>query len=465
MPDLSDPDILACLPPGASLLFRLTLLAFQLISKLAIFARPEKPVKSPGLNGGSWYSLVKMKNNFGNIRIADYSYDLPLERIAKYPLPERDRSKLLVWNGSNISDNIFSELPALVDSTCLMVFNNTRVIRARLIFRKESGAVIEVFCLEPHSPAEFSLNLASGGAVEWKCLVGNLKRWKHGILESPFIHDGRECILTAERTGTAGDAFTVRFNWNESTLSFAEVLECLGHMPIPPYLDRDDEESDISAYQTTYARINGSVAAPTAGLHFTPSVLAGLDAAGIERAEVTLHVSAGTFRPVKSELICDHLMHSEHFLVSKQTLERLRGRKTTAVGTTTVRTLESLYWLGMSLFEGRWPDDGIPTVSQWEPYEKEGEIDPAVAIDCLLAELERSGRDTLEARTDIIIVPGYRFRMVSSMVTNFHQPHSTLLLLVAAFAGESWRKIYDHALVSDYRFLSYGDSMLITLRS
>lgn len=402
-----------------------------------------------------------MKKIFGNIRIADYTYDLPPERIAKYPLPERDRSKLLLWDGHNISDHIFSEFPALADRNNLLVFNNTRVIRARLIFRKESGATIEIFCLEPHSPADFSMNLASGGPVEWKCLVGNLKRWKSGILESRFIHEGREYILSAERTGTAGDAFTVRFWWNESTLTFAEVLECLGHMPIPPYLNRDDEESDASTYQTTYARINGSVAAPTAGLHFTPALLGALDEAGIERAEVTLHVSAGTFRPVKSELISDHLMHSEHFFVSKQTLLRLRGRLTTAVGTTTVRTLESLYWLGLSLSEGRWPEQGIPYVSQWEPYEREGVIEPEVAIDNLLAALEKSGRDTLEARTDIIIVPGYRFRIVDRLLTNFHQPRSTLLLLVAAFTGESWRDLYNHALASGYRFLSYGDSMLL----
>ncbi|MCU0459229.1 MAG: S-adenosylmethionine:tRNA ribosyltransferase-isomerase [Bacteroidales bacterium] len=402
-----------------------------------------------------------MKRSHGNIRIADYTYDLPQERIAKYPLPERDRSKLLVWDGNQISDRVFSEFPSLADRNSLLVFNNTRVIRARLLFRKESGATIEVFCLEPQNPSEFTMNLASGGPVEWKCLIGNLKRWKQGILESPFTHDGKEHILTAERTGTAGDAFTVRFGWNESTLSFAEVLECLGHMPIPPYLGRNDEESDISAYQTTYARINGSVAAPTAGLHFTPAVLGALDKSGIERAELTLHVSAGTFRPVKSELICDHMMHTEHFYVSKATLERLRDRKTTAVGTTTVRTLESLYWLGTGYAEGRWPAEGIPSVAQWEPYEKECNADPSAAIDNLLAALEKSGREILEARTDIIIVPGYRFRMVHGMITNFHQPHSTLLLLVAAFTGEAWRDIYDHALRSGYRFLSYGDSMLL----
>lgn len=398
---------------------------------------------------------------YGNIRISDYTYDLPQERIAKYPLPERDRSKLLVWDGKHISDRVFSDLPSVADRNSLLVFNNTRVIRARLFFRKESGATVEVFCLEPQNPSEFTQNLASGGPVEWKCLVGNLKRWKSNILESRFIHEGREYILSAERTGTAGDAFTVRFRWNESTLSFAEVLECLGHMPIPPYLNRDDEESDVSTYQTTYARINGSVAAPTAGLHFTPAVLAALDKAGIERSEVTLHVSAGTFRPVKSELIGDHMMHSEHFYVSKTTLERLRDQKTTAVGTTTVRTLESLYWLGIGFAAGKWPADGIPSVSQWEPYGEETDTDPSTAIDNLLEALDKSGRDTLEARTDIIIVPGYRFRMVSRILTNFHQPNSTLLLLVAAFTGESWKEIYNHALRNDYRFLSYGDSMLL----
>lgn len=403
-----------------------------------------------------------MKNHSGNIRIADYTYDLPHERIAKYPLTERDASKLLVWDGDSISDRVFRELPSVVDRDAVMVFNNTRVIRARLIFRKESGAAIEVFCLEPHIPGEFSMNLSSGGPVEWTCLIGNLKRWKKGLLESRFTHAGREYILTAERTGTHGDSFIVRFSWDDSSLSFAQVLEDMGHMPIPPYLGRSDEESDKSTYQTTYARINGSVAAPTAGLHFTPAVMEALERNGIGHAEVTLHVSAGTFRPVKSELIADHMMHSEHFFVSRTTLERLRESKITAVGTTTVRTLESLYWLGLSSAEGRWPANRIPSVSQWEPYETEANVTPSEAIDLLLTQLERDGKDVLEAKTDIIIVPGYRFRMVQSMLTNFHQPHSTLLLLVAAFTGDSWKKIYDHALTSGYRFLSYGDSMLLS---
>lgn len=454
-----------------------------------------------------------MNRLYRNIRITDYSYELPLERIAKYPLTERDRSKLLVWDGSSVNDRVFREMPSLIEKESLLVFNNTRVIRARLLFRKETGAVVEIFCLEPDDPADFALNLSSGGQVDWKCLVGNLKRWKTGPLVSGFNHGGSEHALTAERLRADGDVFVVRFSWDDVTISFADVLESMGHMPIPPYLCRDDEESDTTAYQTLYARVNGSVAAPTAGLHFTPAVLEALSGRGIETAYVTLHVSAGTFRPVKSELIGDHMMHTEHFFITRDTLERLRGKKITAVGTTTVRTLESLYWLGLSSAEGRWPAEGIPSVSQWEPYQspvginKNPETDwlqtgmehsaaidrrlpsmgpsdaidrrlpdmdpnaaidrrlPAMdanaAIDQLLSVMDRTGTEILEAKTDIIIVPGYRFRFTQSMITNFHQPGSTLLLLVAAFTGNAWKNIYDHALAANYRFLSYGDSMLL----
>lgn len=428
-----------------------------------------------------------MNRLYRNIRITDYSYELPQERIAKYPLPERDRSKLLVWDGRSVNDRIFRDLPSLIEKESLLVFNNTRVIRARLLFRKETGAVVEIFCLEPDDPADFALNLSSGGQVEWKCLVGNLKRWKTGPLASGFNQGGSEHALTAERLHADGDVFVVRFSWDDVTISFAEVLESLGHMPIPPYLCRDDEESDATTYQTLYARVNGSVAAPTAGLHFTPAVLEALSGRGIERADVTLHVSAGTFRPVKSELIGDHMMHTEHFYVTRDTLERLRGKKITAVGTTTVRTIESLYWLGLSSAEGRWPAEGIPSVSQWEPYQSPAginnnpetdrlqtvmdpsaaidrrlpEMDPDAAIDQLLSVMDRTGTEVLEAKTDIIIVPGYRFRFTQSMITNFHQPRSTLLLLVAAFTGNDWRDIYNHALAEGYRFLSYGDSMLL----
>ncbi len=441
-----------------------------------------------------------MSRLYRNIRITDYSYELPGERIAKYPLPERDRSKLLVWDGRSVTDMIFREVPSLIEKESLLVFNNTRVIRARLRFRKETGAVVEIFCLEPDHPADFALNLSSGGQVEWKCLIGNLKRWKSGTLVSGFNHGGSVHALTAERLHAEGDVFVIRFSWDDVTISFADVLESMGHMPIPPYLCRDDEESDASSYQTLYARVSGSVAAPTAGLHFTRAVLDALSGRGIERAEVTLHVSAGTFRPVKSELIGDHMMHTEHFFVTRDTLERLRGKKITAVGTTTVRTLESLYWLGLSSAEGRWPAEGIPSVSQWEPYESPAGtgtgpetdrlrtgmepssandrrspvmdlasagdtrlpgMDPNAAIDQLLSVMDLTGKEVLEAKTDIIIVPGYRFRLTRNMITNFHQPGSTLLLLVAAFTGNAWRDIYNHALAEDYRFLSYGDSMLL----
>lgn len=428
-----------------------------------------------------------MKDGYRNIKISDYSYDLPPGRIAKYPLRERDRSRLLVWDGFKISDRVFGELPSLVESDSLLVFNNTRVIRARLLFRKETGALIEIFCLEPHDPADFARNLSTTGQVEWKCMVGNLKRWKRGPVNSRFSHHGTEHALNAERLRADGNAFVVRFSWDDIGIPFAEVLESMGHMPIPPYLDREDDENDAAAYQTLYARESGSVAAPTAGLHFTPAVFNALEKEGIGRAEVTLHVSAGTFRPVKSELIGDHMMHTEHFFVSRATLESLRGKKITAVGTTTVRTLESLYWLGLSSAQGWWPTDTIPSVSQWEPYESHGRMSPADtedpglstmghgtadsqrltgidstdAIDQLLSVMYQTGAEILEAKTDIMIVPGYRFRMTDSMLTNFHQPHSTLLLLVAAFTGDAWKDIYDHALSTGYRFLSYGDSMLL----
>ena len=403
-----------------------------------------------------------MKDHPGDIRIDEYKYDLPQERIARYPLPERDASKLLVWDGKNISDRVFKDLPSLLDSNNLLVFNNTRVIRARLLFVKESGAAIEIFCLEPNEPHDFSQNLASAGPVEWKCLIGNLKRWKTGMLRGQFVHGGSGKPLFAERLEADGGTFIVRFSWDDDKISFGEVLETMGHVPVPPYLGRNDEESDAVTYQTVYARVDGSVAAPTAGLHFTPSVLLALRDKGIGTAEITLHVSAGTFRPVKSEMICDHLMHTEHFFVTRDTLQALRGRKITAVGTTTVRTLESLYWLGIKCAEGRWPEEDIPHVSQWEPYNNETRITPESSIDHLLKMMDQKKTDVLEATTGLIIVPGYRFRTISAMITNYHQPGSTLLLLVAAFTGESWKELYNHALSADYRFLSYGDSMLLT---
>lgn len=404
---------------------------------------------------------MTMKSGHRDIRIEDYSYELPESRIAPYPLEERDMAKLLVWDGRNISDRHFTDLPQLLDSDTLLVFNNTRVIRARLLFTRESGAAIEIFCLEPSSPGDFAMNLSSAGPVRWKCLVGNLKKWKGDRLTSRCVLRGRETELSTELQSPPGATVTVKFAWDNEEVTFGEILESLGHMPIPPYLGRDDEESDRENYQTVYARIDGSVAAPTAGLHFTASLFDRLAQAGISREEVTLHVSAGTFRPVKTETIGDHTMHSEHFFVTADTLRRLRGRKITAVGTTTVRTLESLYWLGKGLIEGSIEDNGIPSVPQWAPYSDSRTPDPEIVTDFLLEYMKKRGRDYLEALTELMIIPGYRFRYVNSMITNFHQPRSTLLLLVAAFTGKEWKTIYNHSLESGYRFLSYGDGMLL----
>jgi len=422
-----------------------------------------------------------MKKDPGNISIEDFTYELPDDRIARYPLKERDSSRLLVWNGSGITDRIFRDLPDLIAPGSLLVFNNTRVIRARLLFKKESGAAIEIFCLEPYEPREISQNLSSSSGVEWLCLVGNLKRWKNGRLTAGFKLEGICHNLYAERISASGDAFRIRFGWDDLRITFGEILDSLGHVPIPPYLGREDDESDRNRYQTTYARIDGSVAAPTAGLHFTPSVMRELVNAGIRKAEVTLHVSAGTFRPVKSVKIADHRMHTEHFYISAETIQNLRHGKIVAVGTTTVRTLESIYWLGAAVAAGRMTDEEIPSVSQWEPYEHDSQISAESALDHVLewmrhkaeaeAEVEAKNKveDKAEAevevkyevKTDIIIVPGYKFRIVKGLVTNFHQPGSTLLLLVAALTGGYWKDIYSHALASGYRFLSYGDSMLL----
>lgn len=404
-----------------------------------------------------------MSHSLTDISTGDYLYDLPDEKIARYPLAERDRSMLLHWNGVGIADRVFRDLPETLSPDNLLVFNNTRVIRARLRFRKESGASIEVFCLEPLEPHEFAMNLSGTTGVVWKCLVGNLKRWKSGRLTANFETGGVTRTFSAERLSSEGGTVAIRFEWEGEHISFGEVLEAMGHMPIPPYLGREDEQSDVSSYQTVYARIEGSVAAPTAGLHFTPSLLKTLKLSGFDTAEVTLHVSAGTFRPVKSERVTDHVMHREHFYVSQHILRSLRGRKVIAVGTTTVRTLESIYWLGVQCAGGTLKAGSIASVAQWEPYAGQIDMDMDTAAGCLLCMMENAGIETFEATTDIMIVPGYRFRVIRGMITNFHQPGSTLLLLVAAFTGNRWREIYDHALASGYRFLSYGDCMLLEL--
>lgn len=407
-----------------------------------------------------------------NIHIADYNYNLPDERIAKFPLPERDSSKLLVYDHGTVGEDVFTSLPKYLPAGSLMVFNNTKVIQARLHFRKSmpvaqtsadgtevKGALIEVFCLEPCQPSDYQVNFAQKGRVEWYCLVGNLKKWKQGKLSRPIsMADGKVVTLTCERMGLHGTSHVVSFEW-EGDYTWAEVLDAIGELPIPPYLNRETQESDKRTYQTVYSKIKGSVAAPTAGLHFTERVLKAIDEAGIEREELTLHVGAGTFKPVKSEEIGDHDMHTEHIAVKRQTIEKLlaHGGKAIAVGTTSVRTLESLYYMGIMADQGA-EDLHVP---QWMPYEYEGGMAVEDALRALLGYMDRHEIDVLQSSTQIIIAPGYDYHIVRRMVTNFHQPQSTLLLLVSAFLKGDWRKVYDYALCHDFRFLSYGDSSLL----
>lgn len=402
----------------------------------------------------------------GEIRIADYRYPLPDERIAKYPLPQRDSSKLLLFRDGQIAESRFSSLAGYLPEGALMVFNNTRVIRARLHFRKASGGAVEIFLLEPHTPADYQESLSSSGQCSWTCLVGGLKKWKSGALQLEVRAGDRLCTLTAERKGPCGTGHEVRFAWDAADLSFAELLEACGELPLPPYLDRETEEADLRTYQTVYSKIKGSVAAPTAGLHFTEAVLAQLDAKGVERDEVTLHVGAGTFKPVKSKQIADHAMHAEWIYIRRANIEKLlrHGGQCVAVGTTSVRTLESLYYIGCKLFRNPDLTAAELQVGQWEPYEERADAEMPTteeALHHIIYWMERNETDTLHTSTQIMIAPGFRFRLVRAMVTNFHQPGSTLLLLVSAFVGESWRDIYDYALAHDFRFLSYGDSSLL----
>lgn len=400
------------------------------------------------------------------IHISEYNYDLPDERIAKFPISQRDHSKLLIYNHGAISEDVFYNIPEHLPSGALMVFNNTKVIQARLHFHKETGALIEVFLLEPSSPSDYELIFQSKGRCAWICMIGNLKKWKEGKLTRTVIVGGRSVVLSATRGGEKGSSYEVWFDWDDEDVSFAEILEAVGELPIPPYLNRDAEESDKITYQTVYSKIKGSVAAPTAGLHFTEKVLADIDAHGIDREEVTLHVGAGTFKPVKSENIGGHEMHTEYICVKRQTLEKLlkHGTAAIAVGTTSVRTLESLYYIGRKLH--KYPDlpESKLHVEQWEPYSEEAKNDsltPSEAISCILSYLDRNGLKALHTSTQIIIAPGYDYKIVKMLVTNFHQPKSTLLLLVSAFVKGDWRKIYDYALSHGFRFLSYGDSSLL----
>ncbi len=395
------------------------------------------------------------------IHIENYNYGLDDARIAKYPLPERDSSKLLHYRNGEIGEYIFRDLPSLLPENGLMVFNDTKVVPARLHFQRDTGAHIEIFCLEPVSPVEYNTAFASTDKTVWKCVIGNAKKWKEDVLHlyNPESDSAIDSIgLTAHLVQRDGQTGLVLFSWKDGS-PFSRVLECAGTVPIPPYLNRESEAIDSERYQTLYAHIRGSVAAPTAGLHFTQAVLDGIRAKGIDMETVCLHVGAGTFLPVKSSLVSEHPMHREPFVVSRDLLMRLLTRKgpVIAVGTTSVRTLESLYYIGVSCLETGNPAD----VEQWAPYSRDYSYGTEEALEAIVAYLDRNKLDKLVAGTRIIIVPGFRFRLVERLVTNFHQPESTLILLVSAFVKGDWRRIYDYALSHDFRFLSYGDSSLL----
>ena len=440
------------------------------------------------------------------ILIEDYNYPLPDERIAKYPLAKRDTSKLLVYRDGQVSEDVFAHVGEYLSSSSLLIYNNTRVIQARLEFHKKSlgvtselaqsateplnseasrGARIEIFCLEPLQPNDHQLALSSTEGCTWKCMIGNAKKWKVGALSLPVtLASGQEVTLFAEKGKQTGNTFEVRFSWTSNCLtgvadlniSFAEILDAVGELPIPPYLNRKTEESDKTTYQTVYSRIKGSVAAPTAGLHFTDEVLDGLRAKGVQTAEVTLHVGAGTFQPVKVANANEHTMHTEVIAVTRETIQTLRDHvgDIVAVGTTSMRTLESLYFIGEQLSTSKTPKTAaqqrfehleLLRVAQFAPYTREYTLSTRDAMQALVDYLDATGQDVLHAETQIMIKPGYQFHVVDKLITNFHQPKSTLLLLVSAFVGGDWHTIYDYALANDFRFLSYGDSSILFRRN
>ncbi len=397
-----------------------------------------------------------------SLSIVEFDYDLPQERIASYPLAVRDACKLLVRSHDGmISDHVFTELPSLLPDDSMLVYNNTRVINARLRFRKSypDGALIEIFCLEPAAPADYAVNFASACRCSWLCFVGNAKKWKHGCIQLPLNVDGQDIVLSASMGETCGNARIIEFCWDGEGVTFSGIIAAAGEIPIPPYLNRSTEESDSKDYQTVYSHIDGSVAAPTAGLHFTDRVLEGITARGIPRRELTLHVGAGTFQPVKADSVGEHAMHSEFIAVPRSLIADLAdgGRNVIAVGTTSVRTLESLYHAGCLMAAGEWTGE----VPQWYPYgDRHPQLSVSDALKAVVDYLDAESVSTFVADTRIIIAPGYRYRIVKGMITNFHQPRSTLLLLVSALVGDDWHRVYEHALAGGYRFLSYGDACL-----
>lgn len=402
------------------------------------------------------------------LSIQDFLYDLPNERIARYPLAARDASKLLIWKQQQITASHYRDLAEHLPGGSLLVFNNTRVVEARLLFQKPTGGVIEIFCLEPSGIyPDISTAMATCGSVEWKCLVGGASKWKKGqVLEKMITHEGSSLKLEARCTGKGSGHFIITFNWEPSSLSFAALLHAAGAIPLPPYLKREAETSDAERYQTIFAREEGSVAAPTAGLHFTENILNGLAAKDIRTAELTLHVGAGTFKPVQADKMEDHDMHAEWIDVSRTTLLQLRDQlpgMIIPVGTTSLRTIESLFWMGVKLLNGK-KEDAF-RLHQWEAYDHaDTAFTASDALNVLIQYLDEHQRDRIIARTQIIIAPGYRFRLANALITNFHQPASTLLLLVAAITGTAWRDIYAYALANDFRFLSYGDGSLLWMQ-
>jgi S-adenosylmethionine:tRNA ribosyltransferase-isomerase len=399
-------------------------------------------------------------NSFKNIKISDFTYDLPESKIAKYPLAERDQSKLLVWQNGVIKESVFRNCADFIPENTQLIFNNTRVIHARMFFWKETGSKIEIFCLEPVEPHDYQIAFQEKEQVVWKCMVGNSKKWKSGILSREIEISGEKIKFQAEKTAQFENTFHIKFSWDKH-FTFAEIIEHTGILPIPPYLNRETEEADEKTYQTVYAKIDGSVAAPTAGLHFTDSVLSDLKQKKISEKEITLHVGAGTFQPVKAETIDGHAMHREVVVIPKNIIEGFvqNQDKIIAVGTTSVRSLESLYWLGLQM-ENNSFNPNNPEVLQWEPYENEAKIITKKAFENIVDFLNKTGQEAIQFSTQIIIVPGYEFKVIGGMFTNFHQPQSTLLLLIAAFLGNHWKKVYDYALANNFRFLSYGDSNL-----
>ncbi len=393
--------------------------------------------------------------------INKFDYDLPDSRIAKYPLAERDKSKLLINNEGQISHSVFSNISKLLPSDSLLISNNTKVIQARLHFTKNTGATIEIFCLEPYDPVDYNLAFAAQNKCRWVCLVGNLKKWKEGGISATISVNGSEVIVTAYREDTKETGHIIRFEWSCDNILFGQILENAGQLPIPPYLNRNTEASDLERYQTIYSKIQGSVAAPTAGLHFTPHVFKTLEHKGIKSHEVTLHVGAGTFRPVKTDNAADHSMHSEHFVIKRIDIELLLKYEgnITVVGTTSVRTIESMYWLGVKQIVEQ--NSKTLILDQWDAYNLPQHYSVEESFNALLNLFNINGVDELIASTGIMIVPGYKFRLVKRLITNFHQPKSTLLLLIAAFTGDSWKQMYNYAMENNFRFLSYGDSCLL----